>query len=315
MYVCRYVCMRPTPWLINHSNDATHDALTHSSSGGLSSLEQSNGAASAAVNTLFSASSGSIVAWTIGIVHMKKIHLPNACNGLLAGLVAITGPCAYVEPWAAILIGVCAAVVVMSTIHAMSNILHIDDPLDAFAIHGACGALGVVATGVFAIDGGLVMSGSPDLLIAQFIGLAVIIAWSGVTCLICFLILRYSVGIAVDEDDQILGLDLLYGSGFAYPEFDTTSVVEFNRHKQLKRSRLKDDHDRLSFTNSETGGMGSEGLPAINYRRHSKRPGSEDFSSSEGYGRWSEARGIAASERSLRLEKNFEVENPSPSGY
>jgi hypothetical protein len=266
------------------------------------------------VTTLLSASAGSITAWSIGIVYEKKMHLPNACNGLLAALVAITGPCAYVEPWAAIIIGALAAIVTMLTIHAMSHKFYIDDPLDAFAIHGMCGALGVISTGLFAIDGGLFTSGTIDLLLIQLVGLGVIMAWSGVTCTLCFLVLKYTIGITVDEDDQILGLDLLYGSGFAYPDFDTTSVVEFNRQKQLKRRRNKNDHDRLSFTNSETGGMGSEGLPYLNYRR-SKRPGSEDQSSSTRGGRGSEDWGVAASERALRTLSSSQIQEPVASGY
>jgi hypothetical protein len=285
----------------------------HSSSGGLSTFDQSKGASLAAVTTLLSASSGSLTAWLIGIMHDKKIHLPNACNGLLAGLVAITGPCAYVEPWAAIIIGILAGVVAMLTIYAMSYKLHIDDPLDAFAIHGMCGALGVISTGLFAIDGGLFMSGTIDLLLIQLVGLAVIIGWSGVTCAIVFLLLRYTIGITVDEDDQILGLDLVYGSGFAYPGFDPTSVQEFNRQKQMKPRVMKVDRDRLSFTDSESRSATwfDEGSPYFNHRR-SKQLASEEKTSRHIR---SDTANTTGSERKIQMRRSSKTNQVAAPGH
>ena len=73
-----------------------------------------------------------------------------SCNGMLAGLVAITAPCAFVAPWAACLIGVIAGFLVCYSVEFFDKVLKIDDPCGAISVHGVCGAWGVIAVGLFA---------------------------------------------------------------------------------------------------------------------------------------------------------------------
>jgi Amt family ammonium transporter len=103
-----------------------------------------------AANTAIASSCGALAAlFTVWIRH----HRPDvgmACNGLLGGLVAITAPCAYVTPGAAGLIGVVAGLLVPRAVFVVESTLRIDDPVGAIAVHGACGAWGAIAVGLFA---------------------------------------------------------------------------------------------------------------------------------------------------------------------
>ena len=113
----------------------------------------------------------------------KKWDLSTALNGSLAGLVAITAGCAFVAPWAALVIGLVAGVVVLLSIDLIER-LHIDDPVSAFSVHAACGIWGTLAIGLFGQPGltfapegvdvatraGLFLGGGVDLLVVQFIG-------------------------------------------------------------------------------------------------------------------------------------------------
>src|SRR5262249_16724911 len=72
------------------------------------------------------------------------------CNGLLAGLVAITGPCAFVAPWAAVVIGLIAGVVWVGSCLFFERVVKADDPVGAVSVHGVCGALGIIFVGLFA---------------------------------------------------------------------------------------------------------------------------------------------------------------------
>merc|ERR1712087_465177 len=115
--------------------------------------------------------------------------LGHTCNSILGGLVSITAGCAVVEPYAAMIIGAFGAF----TYHGASCLmrkLHIDDPLDAFAVHGSCGVLGCLMVGFFATkeystsvndsggtEYGVFYGGSGLLLATQFIGIIMIIIW------------------------------------------------------------------------------------------------------------------------------------------
>ena len=72
------------------------------------------------------------------------------CNGMLAGLVAITAPCAFVAPWAATVIGIIAGVLVCWSVEFFDKKARVDDPCGAISVHGVCGAWGVLAVGLFA---------------------------------------------------------------------------------------------------------------------------------------------------------------------
>jgi len=126
---------------------------------GMSSGRVSLIASLAAVNTTLCAAVAGLGTFLVARLWRKVVPRMNAlvdadvdpsyiCNGALSGLVAITAGCGNVPPWAAFVIGILAAIVYFMS-HLTMNYLRIDDPLDAFSIHGACGILGVLCAAIF----------------------------------------------------------------------------------------------------------------------------------------------------------------------
>jgi ammonium transporter, Amt family len=103
-----------------------------------------------AVNTNLAAVAGSAAAMLLWYKLFGKPDITMACNGMLAGLVAITAPCAFVSPTASVIIGVIAGLVVCGGVLFNERILKIDDPCGAISVHGYCGWLGAVSLGIFA---------------------------------------------------------------------------------------------------------------------------------------------------------------------
>jgi Amt family ammonium transporter len=153
-----------------------------------------------------------------------------SCNGMLAGLVAITAPCAFVAPWAAAIIGIVAGFVVCWGV-AFWDRVKVDDPCGAISVHGLCGVWGVLATGIFA-DGtygagwngmtgpvkGL-LYGDASQLGAQVVDVLVGFAWAfGVTYLL-FAIIKQFVKIRVTPEVELEGLDMPEFGVYCYPDF------------------------------------------------------------------------------------------------
>src|SRR5437588_4303802 len=103
-----------------------------------------------AVNTLLSACFGFVAAMAWTNAKYGKPDISMSCNGMLAGLVAITAPCAFVAPWAASVIGIVAGVIVCYGVWCFDHVARVDDPCGAIPVHGVCGAWGVIAVGIFA---------------------------------------------------------------------------------------------------------------------------------------------------------------------
>ena len=150
-------------------------------------------------------------------------------NGLLAGLVAITAPCAFVTAPMAVLIGSIAGVLVVYAALYIENTLKIDDPVGAIAVHGFNGAWGLIALGLFAdgtYGGGL--NGGPEAgvtglfygdagqLVAQLIGLGANLIWVGATSFVLFKVLDATVGMRVTPEQEVQGLDFNEVSAPAY---------------------------------------------------------------------------------------------------
>src|SRR5205807_534552 len=98
---------------------------------------------------LLAASIGFVIAMALTNHKYGKPDISMSCNGMLAGLVAITAGCAFVAPWAAIIIGVIAGAIVVYSVEFWDR-MHVDDPCGAISVHGVCGAWGVLAVGLFA---------------------------------------------------------------------------------------------------------------------------------------------------------------------
>ena len=145
-----------------------------------------------AINTTLAGAAGSIGAMLFAyFTKGGKWDLGFILNGALGGLVGITAGCAFVSPVASIIIGLTAGVVVVLAVGAVEA-AKIDDAVGAFAVHGACGMLGSLAIGFWGLPaltgtaGGLFLGGGVDLLLTQFIGVAVVAVWATVSSTVMF---------------------------------------------------------------------------------------------------------------------------------
>ena len=183
------------------------------------------------VNTILAAAFGCL---TTMFVMWKKYGKPDpsmTCNGLLAGLVAITAPCAFVAPWAAAVIGIVAGVLVVAAVVFVEHKAKVDDPVGAVAVHGANGLWGLLALGLFAdgrygdgfngVAGNVkgLFYGETGQLWAQLASMVVVIAWCSIACIIFFTILKKAGVLRSDEAAELSGLDMPEMGAFAYPDF------------------------------------------------------------------------------------------------
>ena len=131
-----------------------------------------------------------------------------ALNGALAGLVAITAPCATVSPFGSLIIGLIAGVLVVFSVLFIDRVLKIDDPVGAVSVHGVNGAFGTLAVGLFNVDGGLFYGGGFKLLGIQALGVVTAFVWAFGLGLILFYIIKKTVGLRVTEEEELQGLDI-----------------------------------------------------------------------------------------------------------
>ena len=170
-----------------------------------------------AVNTLLAGATGAVVALYIQLWRTKQTDILMACNGALAGLVGITAPVAYVDPWAAVVIGAIAAPLMMASVWFIENILKIDDPVSAISVHGVCGLWGILAVGIFATEVvgntgddaviGLV-GGNGLQIVSQLISMGVVLGWALVTGFAMFLLLDRTMGVRASREEEEQGMDL-----------------------------------------------------------------------------------------------------------
>ena len=129
-------------------------------------------------------------------------------NGVLAGLVGITAGCDLVSPVGAVIIGLVCGVVLVFSIEFIDSKLHIDDPVGASSVHGVCGILGTLMTGLLAVDSGLFYGHGWGFLGAQSLGILCIDAWAAVMGCILFFGIKKLVGLRVDKRIEEEGLDI-----------------------------------------------------------------------------------------------------------
>ena len=172
-----------------------------------------------AANTSLAAAAAAIGATVAAWLLFGKPDVTMALNGALAGLVAITGGCAWVEPWAAVLFfGFLPGVVVVFSV-LMFERLQIDDPVGAISVHGVSGASGTVLVGLFHAESGLLYGGGVDLLMAQVVGVVGVFAFCMLGGLVMFNAIRIVVGLRVSPEAERVGLDVAEHGNDAYPEF------------------------------------------------------------------------------------------------
>ncbi|MGN1120264.1 MAG: ammonium transporter, partial [Oscillospiraceae bacterium] len=146
-------------------------------------------------------------------VRHGKPDVSMCLNASLAGLVAITAPCADVDAVGAIIIGVVAGFLVVFGVWFLDYVLKIDDPVGAVAVHGFNGIWGTIAVGLFATgngqDGitGLFYGGGFKQLGIQLLGMVSVIAWTAVTITLTFFIIKKTMGLRVSRHEEVVGLD------------------------------------------------------------------------------------------------------------
>ena len=183
--------------------------------------------------TNLAAAMATVTVLTITWVRYKKPDVSMTLNGSLAGLVAITAGCDTVTPVGAALIGVIAGFAVVFGIEFVDQKLKVDDPVGAVGVHGICGCLGTILTGLFAYydfgNGeklGLFYGGGIHFFGLQILGVVVVIAWVAVTMTIIFNVLKHTIGLRASAVEEIEGLDIHeHGLASAYADFALTSSI------------------------------------------------------------------------------------------
>jgi ammonium transporter, Amt family len=184
-----------------------------------------------ATNTMLAGTGGAIAAMFYVWRRLGKPDPSMLCNGLLAGLVAITAPCAFVSSGSAVLIGAVAGILVVESVLFIDRVLKIDDPVGAISVHGVCGAFGVLSVGIFA-DGAYgdgwngvpgtvrgLLYGDPSQLAAQAVGTLTCMVWVFVLFYAFFKICNAVMGIRVSPEVELIGLDIPEMGALAYPDF------------------------------------------------------------------------------------------------
>lgn len=153
-----------------------------------------------------------IVAW----MKYKKPSLSLTLNGVLAGLVGITAGCDLVSPVGAVLIGAICGTVMIFAVDFIDHVMKIDDPVGASSVHGVCGFLGTILTGLFATEEGLFYSGSANFLLAQLFGAVVVGCWAAGMGFVVFKGLDIVHGLRVPARVEEEGLDIYEHGETAY---------------------------------------------------------------------------------------------------
>ena len=179
-----------------------------------------------------------VVAMLFTWIKYGKPDVSMCLNASLAGLVAITAPCDVTDCAGAAIIGAIGGLLVIFGVWLLDYKLHIDDPVGAVGVHMMNGIWGTVAVGLFAtktapgfelagIEEGVFYGGGFAQLGKQFGGMFIIIAWTVVTIVIAFLILKKTIGLRVTAEEEILGLDKLeHGLASSYAGFSIPYTAE-----------------------------------------------------------------------------------------
>lgn len=153
-----------------------------------------------------------IVAW----FKYKKPSLSLTLNGVLAGLVGITASCDLVSPAGAVIIGAVCGTVMIYAVDFIDHVLKIDDPVGASSVHGVCGCLGTILTGLFATEEGLFYCGNANFLLAQLFGAVVVGCWAAGMGFAVFKGLDIVHGLRVPARVEEEGLDIYEHGESAY---------------------------------------------------------------------------------------------------
>lgn len=173
------------------------------------------------VTTCLAASAGGMTAAIVSWVVSKKPDLTMALNGILAGLVGITAGADQMHMYSSLLVGGIAGVIVVFAVMFFDRV-KIDDPVGAISVHLVCGIWGTLAVGIFGEMAGM------GQLVTQGIGVAAYGVASFASAMILFLAIKAVMGIRVDPEEEMVGLDVSEHGMTAYPDFQSVSVGAFH---------------------------------------------------------------------------------------
>jgi Amt family ammonium transporter len=189
-----------------------------------------DGVAALAILNTAVASAAALLSWMfVEALSVGKPTLVGAVTGLVAGLVVITPAAGFVEPWAAIVMGLIVSPICYFAMSFLKNKLGYDDALDAFGCHAVGGVVGGVLTGIFCVPelswtdfGGLLYTGDVTLLGAQVLGILVTVVFVGIGSLIIGLIVKvlFKGSLRVSKEQEASGMDISGHSESAYPAFN-----------------------------------------------------------------------------------------------
>jgi Amt family ammonium transporter len=169
-----------------------------------------------AVTTNLAACAGGLTAMFVSWIMFKKPDPSMVCNGILAGLVAITAGCDKMHPIFAVITGGVGGVLVVLSVVGIDR-LKIDDPVGAISVHAVNGVWGTLAIGLFKTGAGLLVGGGTQQILVQLVGIIAAGAWAFSTSFVLFLAIKYTVGLRVSEVEEIEGLDIHEHGMLAYP--------------------------------------------------------------------------------------------------
>ena len=160
------------------------------------------------LTTNLAAAAGGAATMIVTWLKYGKPSLSLTLNGVLAGLVGITAGCDLVSPVGAVVIGLVCGVVLVFSIEFIDTKLHIDDPVGASSVHGVCGIIGTLMTGLLAVDSGVFYGHGFSFFGAQCLGILAIDAWAAITGIILFYSIKKIGGLRVDKRIEEEGLDI-----------------------------------------------------------------------------------------------------------
>jgi Amt family ammonium transporter len=164
------------------------------------------------VTTCLAAAAGGIASSIVSNILYKNFDLTMFMNGVLGGLVGITAGADLMSPMDAIFIGIIAGAIIVFGVSLIDR-LKLDDPVGAIAVHLICGIWGTLAVGVFGDMAGI------DQFIIQLIGVGIVGAFSVITSFIIIIIIKKTIGLRVENEEEIKGLDLAEHGMDAYADF------------------------------------------------------------------------------------------------
>lgn len=180
-----------------------------------------------ALTTNLAAAAGGVAALVVSWMYFGKADIPSMLNGVLAALVAITAACAFVDLWAAIVIGAISGILTFFTSQWFEK-LGVDDPIYAFSVHGIAGIWGTLSTGFFATpelaekvgvgQAGLFYGGGLHQLGVQALGIFGAFIFVFILSYIILGLIKVTIGLRVTEEEEIIGLDLSEHGSYGYPE-------------------------------------------------------------------------------------------------